>query len=1406
MRMYFSFEPAIARVSARVIPSLILAMSLAAGAASLAGQTPDAPSPATTTTPVTSGEGRAASGPSLQGRVTTPEGEPLAGVRVRLRPLPSAYERDLLAWRGKSPPVVREVTSRSDGGYRLRAPDIGFWQLELSHQGYESRLKEIVPLTEDMVLADAELPPAKDVLVRLLDAAGEPLPGGRLRATFVRSQARQRLGILSAQDWRPAPWLGLSQADGRARLSLAEPDNWQLEVSAPGHLPLQHSLTDADSTLRLRRGQDRRLQVVDADEQAVAAAALRLDGHHLPLGLSDAQGRLSVHLSAAAQTVTAIDSEGRWQEISLPALTQEKATADESTVNAKDAPPIVLQLPPGQHLVGRVLESQDRQPLAEALVWVTDDKSLVWTRSDGTGSYALPSPQAAPFGIWAAAPGYSSAISMQGDVPSAAKPGPTLVLDPAAGFEGRVVTADGTPIPGIDGRLELGASKGAFDFKSMLGVRKSGARSDAQGRIVFTGLPTERGFTLHLEGAGWAPVDYQVDPLRAFERRAGGRWQMVPGRRGVGRIVDGEERPVVGAEVQLKSTATDRSRRFSLLSVPDTHLTDGSGAFAVPDLAAGRYDLVATASGYSRGQVRGLEIPVGEGDIDLGIVILAPGIDLLGKVVDVEGQPIAEAQVFAAPSGERRSPMLKATAGDEADALSAADGTFVVPDGTAGERRNILVTKEGFVSALAPNIELPQTEPLNIVLKPSSKIEGRVVDADGVPVEGAKVAAIPEDKTAARYGMGYGGGDESTGVDGRFELAEVTPGATLIQVTQPGFQVLRVGGFEVPADQPLRDVELRLTVGAQLTGTLTDAEGEPLSGVMVMAIGPNGQMSESGFAQTDGEGQYLLSSLLLGSHTITTIGEGLSRSSKNVLIEPGENRLDIQLGATVTISGRVFEASGRPLQGAQVMLHPQDQRQFFGGQSGADSLADGSFEIDQVPAGRYRVQAHKEGHGWHRLPEVLEVGETPVSGLELRLGGGGRVVGRILGLGYEEMNRVRVAAYGDGVEVTQPDFEGKFRVDNVPPGEMTLVASLTGTSRSARQRVTLEEGVPEVAVDLEFVAGFQLTGTVYKGAELEVGMAMNLSAVDGGFHASTTTGSDGTFLFEDLVAGKYRLHLGDWRSPFKQIKELEIDGDDNLRIDLEVARLSGWVLDSDGQPLAGVQVTGEQEGLRQVQVSGDSLGRFSLGEISTGAWELRFRRSGYGPESIRVELGAGEIKDDVEVRLEPVSGLTLQVQSPGGRPAAQIHVSFSRGPGEQIGGTFHGDDGGQFIVDLVPDGVWQMVLASDGAATIERTLRVPSEELVRIELSEEARLSVLLPDLQGETVETTLQLVGPQGPYRGVYWQGMRRDTPKMRGGRSELGGLVPGRWTVVATAADGRLWQGEVFLAAGQTGTLQLE
>ena len=60
----------------------------------------------------------------------------------------------------------------------------------------------------------------------------------------------------------------------------------------------------------------------------------------------------------------------------------------------------------------------------------------------------------------------------------------------------------------------------------------------------------------------------------------------------------------------------------------------------------------------------------------------------------------------------------------------------------------------------------------------------------------------------------------------------------------------------------------------------------------------------------------------------------------------------------ITINGRVLDAAGQPVAGAVVAVADSDQPHR---EIGARTGADGSFRLNGLLAGRYRLEAHHEG-------------------------------------------------------------------------------------------------------------------------------------------------------------------------------------------------------------------------------------------------------------------------------------------------------------------------------------------------------------------------------------------------------------------------------------------------------------
>jgi len=132
------------------------------------------------------------------------------------------------------------------------------------------------------------------------------------------------------------------------------------------------------------------------------------------------------------------------------------------------------------------------------------------------------------------------------------------------------------------------------------------------------------------------------------------------------------------------------------------------------------------------------------------------------------------------------------------------------------------------------------------ILPRGLELAGRVVDAAGRPIKGAKVLR----------GSDQFGGDVAragTDADGRFRFAHVPAGETVLTVqalgNTPALQkvVVRPG---------LAPVEFRLEKGRTIRGRVVDAKGEPLTGATVAVDGWRGHRTLDWRMTTNDEGEF----------------------------------------------------------------------------------------------------------------------------------------------------------------------------------------------------------------------------------------------------------------------------------------------------------------------------------------------------------------------------------------------------------------------------------------------------------------------------------------------------------------------------------------------------------------------
>jgi hypothetical protein len=239
-------------------------------------------------------------------------------------------------------------------------------------------------------------------------------------------------------------------------------------------------------------------------------------------------------------------------------------------------------------------------------------------------------------------------------------------------------------------------------------------------------------------------------------------------------------------------------------------------------------------------------------------------------------------------------------------------------------------------------------------------INGRVVDAKGLPVDGALVEAYAPPSSA---GDELAGAQTLSGVEGRFTLVALDDAEYNVRATTRTQGSALVRGIHAGA----KDVELRLgAASAVLHGIVRDGNGKVLTAFTVVARlreGIFGQGLEERATVIDPEGRYALP-LPVGKYAVSAAARGYARShDENVEVGDNGAEHDFTLARGSRIFGRVVErGSSAPIPGANISFEGHAINDDIGLSTDAVSAADGSFTLDGLPAGRQSLNVQAAGH------------------------------------------------------------------------------------------------------------------------------------------------------------------------------------------------------------------------------------------------------------------------------------------------------------------------------------------------------------------------------------------------------------------------------------------------------------
>lgn len=381
-----------------------------------------------------------------------------------------------------------------------------------------------------------------------------------------------------------------------------------------------------------------------------------------------------------------------------------------------------------------------------------------------------------------------------------------------------------------------------------------------------------------------------------------------------------------------------------------------------------------------------------------------------------------------------------------------------------------------------------------------SSIAGTVVKEPGSqPFKKVLVQVVAEDQ---KQGGNY---TASTDADGRFHVENVTPGRYRLFVEKPGFVGVNERGLKsdtnvltVRAGQSVTDLLLRMLATAVLSGRVTDEDGDPMSGVRVLAlkkIPGKAKREAAGTEATNDLGEYRLSGLFPGQYWILAMPPPDFRDyeTQQESPAPDENRGDAQPDTRYVTT--YYPGTYDAMQASAVTL-------------GAGDEVPVNFTL--LPARTYRVRGIVVG---------LTASQKPT--LEL------------------------VSKAGDSYHAGEIGPDGKFEVRGIGPGSYVLrVSAGTGT-----QSFNAHRDISVVASDVDGVKltplpSFAVSGHLHNDggsgdlSQYVINLRLADVAEDSGFFisqgffgANASVDRLGNFDWKDVNPGTYIVQVEGGNGP-----------------------------------------------------------------------------------------------------------------------------------------------------------------------------------------------------------------------------------------------------------------------------------
>jgi len=580
-----------------------------------------------------------------------------------------------------------------------------------------------------------------------------------------------------------------------------------------------------------------------------------------------------------------------------------------------------------------------------------------------------------------------------------------------------------------------------------------------------------------------------------------------------GRVIDVQSMPVAGVNVLQVGRMRDGE-------ATTTETTGANGSFRLERDHGGR--LVVSDERYCT-VLAGT--PVREGSV----IVVAPRIELAGRVVDDAGRPLEGVTVrLDLPSTLRAGidAILDHAANETFTEPTDEDGHFRFDRAPAVEGMRLRAGKQGLIAYDEPAPQQSLYDLMLVLTQPENDehtLRGRVVDGEGRPVEDARIAYGLDTTTSderGRFSFDLDAEQSFTGSWNEIAAAHFDPedalrGIDTVVAVKPGFLPAEARTPDRDeAGEPVwsQNVTIRLDQEPfSLAGRVVDVDGNPRAKMLVWIADPTffgglGDPATDRFPRlthaesllagsadswhkvtTDEDGHFRIEGLLDRSYRVEAMDPATLLRAQLEDVRAGDMSVTVTLPTDqlyATLRGTVVSHGGRPVEGVEV--HPMNDafrsgfgRHVMGTQhmtpDGKLAVTDeeGRFELTEVP----RRLTYLRLDGDDTIP--LEWGRHVDGGLEELVGEGYDDVVITVSVrchfqvkldGDDPPDRIAMLD-AEGNELSISEFQGTGRQDG-PRAELTDGRSSTlATGDEARTLVLYRRGVEVDRLPVELNPG-----------------------------------------------------------------------------------------------------------------------------------------------------------------------------------------------------------------------------------------------------------------------------------------------------------------------------------------------